>query len=40
MSDDVKIGQYIKIDAGLLEVEVLEKKPGYIIVKALNNFLV
>lgn len=40
LSDDVKIGQYIKIDAGLLEVEVLEKKPGYIIVKALNNFLV
>jgi pyruvate kinase len=36
--DDVKIGGIVKIDSGLLEVEVLEKKPGYIVVKALNAF--
>ena len=30
----------MKIDAGLLEVEVLEKLSGYIVVKALNNFVV
>ena len=38
--DDVKIGGIIKIDAGLLEVEVMEKKSGYIVVKALNDFVV
>ena len=38
--DDVKIGWIVKIDAGLLEVEVLEKLSGYIVVKALNNFVV
>ena len=38
--DDVKIGGIVKIDAGLLEVEVLEKWSEYIKVKALNNFVV
>ena len=38
--DDVEIGWIVKIDAGLLEVEVLEKWSGYIVVKALNNFVV
>lgn len=38
--DDVKIGGIVKIDAGLLEVEVLEKWSEYIVVKALNNFVV
>lgn len=44
---DVKIGGIIKIDAGLLEVEVVEKWPAlgepgseYIVVKALNDFVV
>ncbi len=38
--DDVKIGGIVKIDAGLLEAEVVEKWSGYISVKALNNFIV
>lgn len=38
--EDVKIGGIIKIDAGLLEVEVLEKGSEYIVVKSLNNFVV
>ncbi|MCX6824175.1 MAG: pyruvate kinase [candidate division SR1 bacterium] len=38
--DDVKIGGIVKIDAGLLDVEVLEKGSEYIVVKALNNFVV
>jgi len=38
--DDVKIGGIVKIDAGLLDVEVLEKGSEYIVVKALNNFMV
>ena len=37
---DVKIGGIVKIDAGLLEVEVLEKWSEYIVVKSLNNFVV
>ncbi len=37
---DVKIGGIVKIDAGLLEAEVVEKKSEYIIVKALNMFTV
>ena len=36
----MKIGGIVKIDAGLLEVEVLEKGSGYIVVKALNGFVV
>lgn len=38
--DDVKIGGIVKIDAGLLEVEVLEKKSDHIVVKSLNDFVV
>lgn len=38
--DDVKIWWTVKIDAGLLEAEVLEKWSGYIVVKALNAFVV
>ena len=45
--DDIEIGGIIKIDAGMLEVEVLEKGPnlensgsGYIVVKALQSFIV
>ncbi len=37
---DVKIGGIVKIDSGLLEVEVVEKWSEYIVVKALNNFVV
>lgn len=38
--EDVKIGTIIKIDAGLLEAEVLEKGSEYILVKSLNDFTV
>ena len=38
--DDVKIGGIVKIDAGLLDAEVLEKWSEYIVVKSLNNFVV
>lgn len=38
--EDVKIGTIIKIDAGLLEAEVLEKGAEYILVKSLNDFAV
>lgn len=38
--EDVKIGTIVKIDAGLLEAEVLEKGAEYIMVKSLNNFAV
>lgn len=38
--DDVKIGWIVKIDAGLLEAEVMEKWSGYIVVKALQSFVV
>jgi len=37
---DVKIGGIVKIDAGLLEVEILEKGLDYIVVKALQSFVV
>ncbi len=37
---DVKIGGIVKIDAGLLEAEVVEKWSEYIGVKALNSFTV
>jgi len=37
---DVKIGGIVKIDAGLLDVEVMEKGSEYIVVKSLNNFVV
>jgi len=40
LSDDVKIWGIVKIDAGMLEAEVLEKGSGYIVVKSLNNFVV
>ncbi len=38
--EDVKIGGIVKIDAGLLEAEVIEKGSGYILVKSLNTFIV
>ncbi|EKD25146.1 MAG: hypothetical protein ACD_80C00113G0014 [uncultured bacterium (gcode 4)] len=38
--EDVKIGTLIKIDAGLLEAEVVEKWSEYIVVKSLNDFAV
>lgn len=38
--EDVKIGTLIKIDAGLLEAEVVEKWSEYIVVKSLNDFVV
>ncbi|MFA7298810.1 MAG: pyruvate kinase [Candidatus Absconditabacterales bacterium] len=38
--EDVKIGTLIKIDAGLLEAEVVEKGSEYIVVKSLNDFVV
>lgn len=37
---DVKIWWIIKIDSWLLEVEVLEQWPDFILVKALQNFIV
>jgi len=37
---DVQVGWIVKIDAGLLEAEILEKWDNYILVKALNNFTV
>ena len=38
--DDVKIWWIVKIDSGLLEVEIMEKGSEYIVVKALNDFVV
>jgi len=38
--EDVNLGWIIKIDAGLLEAEVLEKWSDFILVKALNMFSV
>jgi len=38
--DDVIVGWIVKIDAGLLEAEVMEKWSGYIVVKALQSFVV
>ncbi len=37
---DVKVGGIVKIDAWLLEAEIIEKWSGYIVVKALNTFVV
>ena len=36
----MKIGTIVKIDAGLLEAEVIEKGAEYIVVKSLNDFVV
>lgn len=36
----MKVGGIVKIDAGLLEAEIMEKGSGYIVVKALNPFTV
>ena len=38
--DDVKVGGIVKIDAWLLEAEIVEKKSGCVVVKALNSFTV